>query len=69
MERVRSECPAITDSERTILALLCANLSIRIISFILNITPRTIYNAKYSIKRKLEKYSPEILHELSDICM
>lgn len=67
IKRVENECPAITESELTILALLCANLSIRIISFILNITPRTIYNAKYSIKRKLEKDSPKILHELHTV--
>lgn len=67
IKRVENECPAITESELTILALLCANLSTRIISFILNITPRRVYNAKYSIKRKLEKDSPEILHELHTI--
>lgn len=64
INRTKSECPAITDSELKILALLCANLSTRIISFILNITPRTVYNAKSSIKRKLEEYTPEILSEL-----
>ena len=64
IKRVEHECPAITESERTILALLCANFSTRIISFILNITPRTVYNAKYSIKRKLEKDTPKTLHEL-----
>ena len=67
MERVKSECPSVTDSERTILALLCANLSPRIISFILNINPQSIYNAKYSIKRKLEKNSPSLLQELGKI--
>lgn len=69
INRVKSECPAITESERTILALLCANLSTRIISFILNIKPQSIYNAKYSIKRKLEKHSPSILQELGNVCM
>lgn len=64
INRTKSECPAITDSELKILALLCANLSTRIISFILNITPRTVYNAKSSIKRKLEEHTPEILSEL-----
>lgn len=64
INRAKSECPAITDSEQRILALLCANLSTRIISFILNITPRTVYNAKYSIKRKLENNAPETLSEL-----
>ncbi|MDE6535903.1 MAG: helix-turn-helix transcriptional regulator [Muribaculaceae bacterium] len=69
IDRVKSECPSITDSERTILALLCANLSTRIISFILNITPRTVYNAKSSIKRKLENNAPSILQELHSIYM
>lgn len=67
LKRVENECPTITESERTVLSLLCANLSTRIISFILNITPRTVYNAKSSIKHKLEKDSPEILHELHTI--
>lgn len=67
INRVKCECPTITDSERTILALFCANLSTRIISFILNITPRSVYNAKYSIKCKLVQASPNILHELHNV--
>lgn len=67
INRVKSECPTITDSERKILALLCANLSTRIISFILNISPRTVYNVKHSIKCKLETNAPTILLELPHV--
>ncbi|MDE7336266.1 MAG: hypothetical protein K2N10_08165 [Muribaculaceae bacterium] len=67
INRVCSECSAISDSERNILALLCANLSPRIISFILDIKPQTIYNAKSIIKRKIQACSPALLQELSDV--
>ncbi|MCX4331343.1 MAG: hypothetical protein OSJ24_03995 [Muribaculaceae bacterium] len=67
IDRVARECPAISDSEQTILALLYADLSPRIISFILNIKPQSIYNAKSSIKHKLEKHAPALLHELKHI--
>lgn len=68
MVRVSRECPSITESEQTILALLCANLSPRIISFILNIQPQSVYNAKSSVKRKLEHNSPALLQEIKGIC-
>jgi DNA-binding CsgD family transcriptional regulator len=67
LHRVESECPAISDSERTILALLCAKLSPRIISFILNIKTQSIYNAKSSIKRKLESANPELQREIREL--
>jgi len=65
--RITAECPSITAAERTIIALLCANLSTRIISFILDIKPQSVYNAKSSIKKKLESTRPELLQELNDL--
>lgn len=67
LTRIDSRCPQISSSERDILALLCANLSPRIIAFILNIIPQSVYNAKSSIKRKIESSAPDILAELSDV--
>ncbi|MDO5396282.1 MAG: hypothetical protein Q4F07_10025 [Bacteroidales bacterium] len=57
LDRISRECPSISDGEQTILALLCGRLSPRIISFILNIKPQTVYNAKSAIKRKLKNSS------------
>lgn len=59
--------PSISDHERSILILMCAGLSARIIGLILNISPQAIYNAKSSIKKKLTVLNPEILHELDDL--
>lgn len=67
INRIRSECPIISDSEIDIIALLCANLSPRIIGFILNIKLQSVYNAKSSIKKKLESTNPNIFHEMDDI--
>lgn len=67
INRIIIECPSISESERNIIALLCANLSTRIVSFILDIKSQSIYNAKSSIKRKLETSHPEFLKEMSDI--
>ncbi len=67
IERISTECPSILKSELDILALLCANFSPRIISFILSIKPQSIYNAKSSIKRKIEKANPALLSEMDDI--
>lgn len=67
MARVSAEVPSITDSERTILSLLSAHLSPRIISFILGIKPQSIYNAKHSIKTKLEAGHPALLDDLCDV--
>ncbi len=65
--RIKQECPWITEAEIDILALLCANLSPRIIGFILNILPQSVYNAKSSIKRKISASATSILDDLSDI--
>ncbi|MDE6427760.1 MAG: hypothetical protein K2K59_02275 [Muribaculaceae bacterium] len=67
IERLVTECPSISESELTIFALLYVNLSPRIISFILNIQPQSVYNAKSSIKRKLEHSNRSLLSEISNI--
>lgn len=67
IERLVQECPSISESELTIFALLYANLSPRIISFILNIQPQSVYNAKSSIKRKLEHSNHSLLIEINNI--
>lgn len=67
IERLGRGCPSISKSELTIFALLYANLSPRIISFILNIQPQSVYNAKSSIKRKLEHTNQALLKEISTI--
>lgn len=65
--RITAECPSISETEMHIIALMCANLSTRIISFILDVKPQSIYNAKSSVKKKLESANPELLRELSDV--
>ena len=65
--RIKTECPAITESERNVVALLCANLSTRVIAYILDIKPQSVYNAKSSVKRKLESACPELLSEMNDV--
>ncbi|MDE7111775.1 MAG: hypothetical protein K2O38_07745 [Muribaculaceae bacterium] len=67
IERLVRECPSISESELTIFALLYANLSHRIISFILNIQPQSVYNAKSSIKRKFEHSNHSLLKEINCI--
>ncbi len=65
--RITAECPYISESERNIIALLCANLSTRVIAYILDMKPQSVYNAKSSIKKKLELTNPDLLQEMSDI--
>ena len=67
ISRIAAECPQISQSELNILVLLCANLSPRIISFILNIIPQSVYNAKSAIKRKISAENPSLLSEMSDV--
>lgn len=65
--RITTECPLISESERNVIALLCANLSTRVIAYILDIKPQSVYNAKSSVKRKLESTNPELLREMNDV--
>lgn len=67
IDRVASGCHQISRSEQEILALLCANLSPRIIAFILDMKQQSVYNAKSSIKRKIERSDPALLTELTDV--
>lgn len=65
--RILTSCPSISETERNIIALLCANLSTRVISFILGIKPQSVYNAKSAIKKKIETANPGLLREMTDI--
>ena len=67
IERISKACPALTDKERNILALYCVHFSPRIIGFILQLEPRTIYNTKTTIKRKIREANPNLLEEINDI--
>lgn len=67
IERVTKACPEISDAELSILVLLCTGLPARIISFILDIKPQSIYNAKYSIKRKLLSKNSALIQDMNDI--
>lgn len=65
--RITTNCPSISESEKNIIVLLCANLSTRIIAYLLDIKHQSIYNAKSTIKKKLESSCPELIQEMSDI--
>lgn len=65
--RIITNCPSISESEKNIIVLLCANLSTRIIAYLLDIKHQSIYNAKSTIKKKLEASCPELIQEMSDI--
>lgn len=65
--RIIANCPSISESEKTIIVLLCANLSTRIIAYLLDIKHQSIYNAKSTIKKKLEASCPEFIQEMSDV--
>lgn len=67
IQRIITDCPYISEAERNIIALLCANLSTRIIAYLLGIQQQSIYNAKSSIKKKLKASGSELLQEMSDI--
>lgn len=65
--RIITDCPSISVSEKNIIVLLCANLSTRIIAYLLDIRHQSIYNAKSTIKKKLEASCPELIQEMSDV--
>lgn len=65
--RITTECPSISESERNVIALLCANLSTRVIAYILDIKQQTVYNIKSSVKKKLEEANQELLREMNDV--
>lgn len=65
--RLREECPKLTQSELTLLLYMCAGLSLKVITCILNKQGNALYNQKHRIRNKLEEYYPEMLSEMRDI--